>query len=31
MSRLEDNSTVYLKETAINTRNWVDSAHYGDY
>jgi hypothetical protein len=29
--RWEDNIRMDLKETGINTRNWVDSAHYRDY
>jgi len=29
--RWEDNIRIDLKETCINTRNWVDSAHDRDY
>ena len=29
--RWEDNNRMYLKETGINTRNWVDSAQDRDY
>ena len=29
--RWEDNIRLDLKETGINTRNWVDSAQDGDY
>ena len=29
--RWDDNIRMYLKEIGINTRNWVDSAHDGDY
>ena len=29
--RWEDNITMDLRETCINTRNWVDSAQDGDY
>ena len=29
--RWEDNIRIDLKETYINTRNWIDSAHDRDY
>ena len=29
--RWEDNIRMYLKETGVNTRNWVDSAQDMDY
>jgi hypothetical protein len=29
--RWEDNIKMYLKEIAINTRNWIDSAQDRDY